>query len=119
MQAGGFGALVLDLGSVDPQFATRVPLATWFRFRAAAERTRTAFLLLSQHACAQSSAEVVLRASVALPEAGTVLTAIPFTIERVRQRFSPAASNVVSMRKPPARETVTRWSAGTLWMGGR
>ena len=119
MQAGGFGALVLDLGSIDPQFATRIPLATWFRFRAAAERTRTAFLLLSQQACAQSSAEVVLRTHLTLPEAGTVLTSVPFSVERVRQRFTPAPSNVISMRKPPTRASVAHWSAGTLWMGGR
>ena len=119
MQAGGFGALVLDLGSIDPQFANRVPLATWFRFRAAAERTRTAFLLLSQQACAQSSAEVVLRTNLTLPDAGTVLTAVPFSVERVRQRFTPAPSNVISMRKPPTRATVAHWSAGTLWMEGR
>ena len=120
MHGGGFGALVLDLGSVDPQFATRIPLATWFRFRAAAERTRTAFLLLSQHPCAHSSAEVVLRTSVALPQAGTVLTAVPFTVERVRQRFTPPPpSNVLSIRKPPARATTAVWSAATTWAGGR
>ena len=119
MQAGGFGALVLDLGSIAPQFANRVPLATWFRFRAAAARTRTAFLLLSQHPCAQSSAEVVLRTSLTLPDAGTVLTAVPFSIERVRQRFTPAPSNVISMRKPPARATSARWSVPTTWARGR
>ena len=127
MHGGGFGALVLDLGSVDPQFAARIPLATWFRFRAAAERTRTAFLLLSQHPCAHSSAEVVLRTSLALPQAGTVLTAVPFSVERVRQRFTPAPSpapgpvpsNVLSMRKPPTRATSALWSAATSWAGDR
>ncbi len=119
MQAGGFGALVLDLGSVDPQFASRIPLATWFRFRAAAERTRTAFLLLSQHPCAQSSAEVVLRTSLSLPEAGTVLTTVPFAIERVRQRFTPPPSNVISMRKPPARAASASWSVPTTWTRGQ
>ena len=114
MQAGGFGALVLDLGGIDPQFASRVPLATWFRFRAAAERSRTAFLLLTQHPCAQSSAEVVLRTSLSLPQAGTVLTSIPFTVERLRQRFTPS-SNVISMRKPPQRTSTTTWQADTLW----
>ncbi len=115
MQAGGFGALILDLGEVDPQFATRIPLATWFRFRAAAERTRTAFLLLSQHPCAQSSAEVVLRTSLSLPDAGSVLTRISFTMDRVRQRFTPPTSNVISMRKPPARATSANWSIPTSW----
>ena len=39
LQAGGFSAIVIDMGSVAPEFALRVPLATWFRHRAAAERT--------------------------------------------------------------------------------
>ena len=40
VQAGGFGAIVFDLGSIAPQFARRIPLATWFRWRAACERSR-------------------------------------------------------------------------------
>jgi hypothetical protein len=32
LQAGGFGAIVLDMGSVALEFAVRVPLATWFRY---------------------------------------------------------------------------------------
>ena len=39
LQGGGFGAIVLDMCSIAPEYALRVPLATWFRYRAAAERT--------------------------------------------------------------------------------
>lgn len=67
LQAGGFGTVVLDLSDVAPEFVSRIPLATWFRFRTAAERTRAALLLLTQHPCAQSSAEVVLRTQLGAP----------------------------------------------------
>jgi recombination protein RecA len=61
LHGGGFSAIVLDMGSIAPSFATRVPLATWFRYRAAAERSQASIILLSQYACAKSSAELVLR----------------------------------------------------------
>lgn len=52
LSAGGFAALVFDLGSTSPEVASRIPMATWFRFRAAAERSRTSILLLTQYPCA-------------------------------------------------------------------
>jgi len=61
LQSGGFGAFVLDMGSLTPESASRVPLATWFRYRAAAERTQSSILLLTQYSCAKSSAELLLR----------------------------------------------------------
>jgi len=61
LQAGGFSAIVLDLGSIAPEHVSRIPLATWFRYGAAAERSRTSVLLLTQHACSKSSAGLVLR----------------------------------------------------------
>jgi recombination protein RecA len=61
LQGGGFSAVVLDLGGISPEDALRVPLAAWFRYRAAAERTQTSIVLITQHACAKSSAGLVLR----------------------------------------------------------
>src|SRR5579863_10416038 len=61
LQAGGFSAIVLDMAGIAPEHAARVPLATWFRYRAAVERTRASLLLLTQHSCAKSSAELLLR----------------------------------------------------------
>jgi recombination protein RecA len=49
LQGGGFSAIVLDMGSLAPEAVSRVPLATWFRYRAAAERTQTSIVLLTQH----------------------------------------------------------------------
>ncbi len=119
MQAGGFGALVLDLGSMAPELVNRIPMSTWFRFRSAADRTRTSVVLLTQHPRSQSSAEIVLRTHAAMPEAGTVMTSLPFAVEILRQRFRPAPSNVVLLRKPPQRAEVAAWSAPTTWVGRR
>ena len=80
LQAGGFAAIVLDLGDTAPEQANRIPAATWFRYRQAAERTQCSVVVLGKRAYAQSAAEVVLeceavRAEVAGENAagGTVL----------------------------------------------
>ena len=39
---------MLDLGDVPPEQARRVPLATWYRFRLQAEKSRTLFLLITR-----------------------------------------------------------------------
>jgi hypothetical protein len=54
IQAGGFGLLVLDLADTPEKEARRIPLASWFRLRHAAERTHTAFIALSQQVNARS-----------------------------------------------------------------
>src|SRR6202034_3920092 len=61
LQAGGFTAIVLDMSDVLPQHTSRIPLATWYRFRLAAEQARTALLLVTQSPCASSCAALVLR----------------------------------------------------------
>ena len=124
LQTGGFAALVLDLGTIAPAEVSRIPLATWFRFRAAADRTRTTIILLTQHPCAQTSAELVLRTAVQMPEAGTVLTGLAYSVELVRQRFQPAnpahqPQRVLTLRKPPQRASSTTWQAACSWTGGR
>jgi len=121
LQGGGFSCLVLDLGSIAPEYALRIPLATWFRYRAAAERSQVSILLLTQHACAKSSAGLVLRlqAGNALQEETTVFTGIEYRVEVARERFLAAPSNVVPMRKPPQRATEARWQSRTTWAGRR
>jgi RecA/RadA recombinase len=41
LQTGGFAVIVLDLSDVSPQHTMRIPLATWYRFRLAAEHARS------------------------------------------------------------------------------
>lgn len=121
LQAGGFAAIILDLGSIAPEYASRVPLATWFRYRAAAERTQAAMLLLAQHPCAKSSGELLLRfqPGQARNDEPTVFTGIDHRIEIDRRRFTHTPANVVSIRKPPQPETAARWRTQSTWAGAR
>jgi hypothetical protein len=121
LQAGGFSAIVLDMGSIAPEYASRVPLATWFRYRAAAEKSHASILLLSQHACAKSSAGLVLRLQPgnALHEEKTVFTGVEYCIEIARERFQPTSTNVIPLRKPPQRARDTTWHSRTAWAGVR
>jgi recombination protein RecA len=120
LQAGGFSAIVIDIGSVAAEHALRVPLATWFRYRAAAERTQASVLLLSQHACAKSSAGLVLRLEAGKPvcDETTVQAGIEHRVEIDRQRFSQA-SNVIPLRRPPQSERGIRWQSRSEWVGPR
>ena len=121
LQAGGFSAIVLDMGSIAPEYASRVPLATWFRYRAAAERTQASILLLTQHACAKSSAGLMLRfaAGTALCDEKAVFTGACYSVAVDRERFAPAAVNVVPMRKPSQRARAAEWRSRAAWAGGR
>jgi hypothetical protein len=110
LQAGGFAAVVLDLGDCPPEEASRIPLATWFRFRQAADRTRCCLLVLGEASYAQSSAALVLECiPLGAKAAGqTVLDGFAYEVRRERQRFSVGTAG---MRKPPA----SSWSAASGW----
>jgi recombination protein RecA len=110
LQATGFAAIVLDLGDTAPEHGNRIPLATWFRFRQAADRTRCSLVVLGQAAYAQSSAAVALKCSPLETETagGTVLRGFTFRLQRGRQRFTPISPGP---RKPPA----STWSANSPW----
>lgn len=47
LQTGGFSAIVLDMGSLAPEYVARIELSTWHRYRLAAERTQSSILLLA------------------------------------------------------------------------
>jgi recombination protein RecA len=121
LQAGGFSAIVLDLGSIAPEHVSRIPLATWFRYGAAAERSRTSVLLLTQHACSKSSAGLVLRLQAGSPLSGesTVLVGLERYVEVSRQRFTETSAKVVPFRKPPQRASGADWQSKTAWAGIR
>jgi len=121
LQGGGFSAIVLDMGSLTPEFSSRVPLATWHRYRLASERTQSSILLLTQHPCAKSSAELLLRLHPATPLADetTVFTGLQPHAEVARQRFTQNESNVVSIRKPPQRANTASWQSRMTWAGQR
>jgi recombination protein RecA len=110
LQAGGFAAIVLDLGDTALEQASRIPLATWFRFRQAAERTQSSLVVLGRRAYAQSAAAVVLECSAQRVEqaGGTVLRGFAFTVRRGRERKAPVE---ITTRKPVA----ATWQANAAW----
>ena len=118
LQAGGFSAIVLDMGSIAPEHAGRIPLATWFRYRAAAERAQACILLLTQTSCAKSSAELLLRFQPAhsIQAEPTVFTGLEAFVEVARRRFS-AEKTVTPFRKPPQSARPTRWTSRAAWAG--
>ena len=61
LQGGGFGMIAVDLGDVPPQFARRIPLTSWFRFRRAVENTPSVLLVVEQEPYAKTCASLVLR----------------------------------------------------------
>jgi recombination protein RecA len=121
LQAGGFSVIVLDMAGIAPEHAARVPLATWFRYRAAAERTRASLLLLTQHSCAKSSTELLLRfgSGEARRDESTVFTGIVHRLEVERRRFTPADTNVIPLRKPPQSVNAAHWRSQSTWVGVR
>jgi hypothetical protein len=117
LQAGGFAAIVLDLADEAIEHGRRIPLATWFRFRQAADRTRCSLIVLGKAPYAQSSAAVVLECQPDQIDvaAGTVIRNFNYSARRGRVRFSPL-TNIIA-RKPPASTWTTpaTWSTPANW----
>ena len=110
LQSGGFRVVVLDLASVEPKQALRIPSATWFRYRRAAQERDAILLLLTREPCARSSAACVLECSAGEPpKIQGVLRAAQRSVEVARQRTGPAVG-----RKAPGR--ATSWDAVPTWM---
>jgi recombination protein RecA len=122
LQAGGFSCIVLDMGSLNAEYALRVPLATWFRFRAAAERLQSNVVLLTQHACSRNSAGLVLRLDPVDPgnvlgKDGTIFTGLEHRADLARQRFTQG--NVLPLRKQPQSVQTAQWQSKSVWAGQR
>ncbi|HEY0759932.1 MAG TPA: hypothetical protein VGD59_11800 [Acidisarcina sp.] len=94
LQAGGFSAIVLDIGSIGPEHAMRIPLATWFRFRQAADLSRSSLIVIAQTSCAKSSAAMVLRFEPMALFGTTVIESAGYETGASRQRFAPAPEPV-------------------------
>jgi hypothetical protein len=121
LQAGGFSAIVFDMASIAAEHVSRVPLATWFRYQAAAERTQASVLLLTQHPCAKSSGELLLRfqPGEARHDESTVFSGIEHSLEIERRRFATTKTNVIPLHRPPQNENAARWRSETTWVGPR
>ncbi len=124
LQAGGFAVIVLDLGDIAPEYGSRIPLATWFRFRQAADRARSSLVVLGKAAYAQSSAAVVLECAPPRLRTTdeTVLRGFTFMVRRGRERFAPVE---IGTRKPGSPTTgfgrwggkppASAWNADVAW----
>lgn len=110
LQSGGFRVVVLDLATTDAHSAQRIPAATWFRFRRAAQESDAILLLLTKEPCARSSASCVLACSASEPpKLDGVLVSASRSAEIVRQRTAP-----VFGKKAPGR--AVDWDASPAWM---
>lgn len=117
LQTGGFSAIVLDMGTVAPEYVARIELSTWHRYRVAAERTQSSILLLSQYPCAKSSSELQLRLSSAeeIKKDTTVFSGMQPHVEVARHRFIQEETKVVPLCKPPQSTRSARWDNQTTW----
>jgi recombination protein RecA len=115
LQSGGFQVVVLDLASVPQEQALRIPSATWYRFRRAAQESDAILLLLTQIACARSSALCVLDCSPGLTTCSqNLLSGMSRSAEVARQRLSSPYA-----KKAPGRAVT--WESSPSWMraGGK
>ena len=111
LQAGGFASIVLDLADESIEHGRRIPLATWFRFRQAADRTRCSLIVLGKASYAQSSAALVLecRPDCVVSPSPTVIRGFRFSAQRGRERFTSLTSIT---GKPPV---TAMWSSQAAW----
>jgi recombination protein RecA len=85
LQSGGFGLVALDFAGIPEKYVRRIPLASWFRFQRAVEHTKTALLVISEFACAQSCAAVAVQLSVASGQWAATNTQRPTHAELLRE----------------------------------
>ena len=115
LQTGGFAAIVLDLNDIQPQHTMRIPLATWYRFRLAAEQARSALVFLTQSPCASSCAALALSCDAAQPKPFSEQGETPLfegqQYQLVRGRNRNEGSPFLQ-KKPVGRVS---WSAATSW----
>jgi hypothetical protein len=125
LNAGGFRIIALDMGDVRAEQVRRVPLASWYRYRLQAEKSRTLFLLLAQTPCANSCASVVLHCTKAderwdyatgIQNGLPLLTGLQYRVSADRKRAS-AREFVDPFGKKPVSTAQTTWKRTTLWTG--
>jgi hypothetical protein len=123
LQSGGFSLITLDMGSVLPEYVLRVPLSTWFRYRAAAERTQTSFLLLTQKSCAKSSSNLILKLRAREMNESqrsiSFFTGLNTDIDVIRKHFTPPPASIPGLKKEPQSYEAVNWYRRTTWSGRR
>jgi recombination protein RecA len=67
IQAGGFGLVVLDMADTPDAMARRIPLASWFRLRHAAERADAALVAVERQINARSCSTLQIEMRIKKP----------------------------------------------------
>jgi recombination protein RecA len=127
LNTGGFRVIVLDMGDVRPEQVRRIPLASWYRYRLQAEKSRVLFLLLTQTMCANSCASVALHCKEAQEQwqcatenqnnenqdGWSLLTGFQYSVSVERKRALREVA--YSFGKKPVSTVETSWKRTTSW----
>jgi recombination protein RecA len=102
LQSGGFGMVALDLAGIPEKYVRRIPLASWFRFQRAVEHTKTALLVVSGFACAQTCAAVVLKIENQRSAIGTQFSGKPTHTQLLHEMRIEAELTRMRLERKPA-----------------
>ena len=92
IQAGGFGLVVVDMADTADTVARRIPLASWFRLRHAAERTGAALVAVERQINARSCSTLQIEMRLKKPLwIGKVLRGLMAQAETQKHYHSQAA----------------------------
>jgi hypothetical protein len=117
LQSGGFGLVALDLAGIPEKFVRRIPLASWFRFQRAVEHTKTALLVVSEFASAQTCAAVVLKLGYQLSAISAQPSGKPSHTELLEQMRIDAELVRMRLERKPAGSVRTVFSTKAIRAG--
>jgi recombination protein RecA len=117
LQSGGFGMVALDLAGIPEKFVRRIPLASWFRFQRAVEHTKTALLVVSEFACAQTCAAVVLKLENKLSAVSSQPSAKPSHAQFLERIQIQAELSRMRLERRPAGSVRTVFSTKAIRTG--
>jgi recombination protein RecA len=117
LQSGGFGMVALDLAGIPEKFVRRIPLASWFRFQRAVEHTKTALLVVSEFACAQTCAAVVVKFGNQLSALSFQPSGKPSHTQLLKRIQIEAEVTRMRLERKPAGSVRTVFSTQAIRMG--
>jgi hypothetical protein len=117
LQSGGFGMVALDLAGIPEKFVRRIPLASWFRFQRAVEHTKTALLVVSEFACAQTCAAMVLKLRSQLSTISSQTSGKPSHTELLEQMRIDAELVRMRLERKPAGSVRTAFATRAIRAG--
>lgn len=123
LHSGGFSCVLLDLAGIPAQNISRIPAATWFRFRAACERSRTSLVVITQHPCTHSCAELAVETHVGKIVAdGKVMSGIDYSTSNIHVRSHMPATPTVRKSPQPSQSRVSnpgQWNSPSMWVNAK